>query len=155
MTTQAYEAMLSGHAAAGDEVRVKELIALTERSHTLVVKGFLQTARLDASAAQMQTMVQQGYYVPPFTVKQLVRLACEADRIEEIFETVLVRMDIPADAVSLLLEDCMKREDMVLASKVEMHVRQTSQELLPLSTYGSLPRCASAAGSGAGQSCVR
>merc|ERR1719336_45966 len=33
MTNQAYEALLSGHAAAGDEVRVSELLAELRRLH--------------------------------------------------------------------------------------------------------------------------
>lgn len=158
MTSQAYEALLSGHAAAGNEARVAELMAeirgarqrLTARSHALVLKGFLQSARLDAAVAQARTMLELGVYVPPFAVQRLARLAVEAGRSAELFATVLRQLELPAEAASLLLDDCVEREDAVLAVEVERHVRQTSQGVLPLNMYELLPRCADAAAASAG-----
>merc|ERR1719350_1022499 len=87
-TYQIYESLLGGHASAGHEGKVFELIAevhasnqrLTARAHALIIKGFLVKGLLDSALKCVQAMREQGFFVPPFAVALILKVACEAGR---------------------------------------------------------------------------
>lgn len=130
-TYQVYEALLGGHAAAGNETRVLEIIAelhgmqqkLTARGHALVIKGFLLQGLLDPALRQVRALLGQGFYVPPFAVTLLMRVAAEAGRAAELFEALRAEVRLTQEAVLSLLDDCVRRGDLELADSVESHVR--------------------------------
>lgn len=147
---QVYEALLGAHAAAGDVDRVAELISevrsigqkLTARGHALVVKGFLQLSLLDEAIAQAKAMRAQGFYVPPFALGQLFKVASKAGRCPEIFAQMQdADVVLPSEALEVLLEDSAKRGDGELAAKLEVLLRAAAEgKPLPQSSYGALLR---------------
>lgn len=146
LTTHACEALIAGHAAAGNEARVNSLLCqaaelhhrLTARCHALVVKGFLHNKMLDAAMAQAKAMLKQGYYVPSFAIMHLVKLGSEEERLEDLFGEVLKQVELPVEAVAFLFEDCAKRCDSSLALEVEKVARRDNSGVLPLSAYTAL-----------------
>jgi len=146
-TAQTYEVLLGGHASVGDERKVQELCAemhqarqkLTARGYSLTIKGFLKNGMVDSALHQIQDMHQQGFFVPSFAMAQLFRTACQHERGVEIFEATLKSesLQLPQDAIGVLLEDCCKRNDVSLALRVENIVRKSNNPL-PNSAYDSL-----------------
>jgi len=144
-TFQTYEVLLGGHASAGNDKRALEICAeinesnqrLTARGYSLTIKGFLKNAMVDSALRQIKAMHQQGFVVPPFAVAQLFRTACQNDRGVEIFEASCETLQIPQEAVIVLLEDCQKRNDLDLALRIEKLTR-ASDTALPVSAYDSL-----------------
>jgi pentatricopeptide repeat protein len=144
-----YEVLLGGHASAGDEKRVSELCTemsecrqkMTARGYSLTIKGFLKNGLVDAASQKIQEMHQRGFTVPSFAVAQLFRTAFQNDRGIEIFEATLkAGVQLQADAITVLLEDCCKRNDLALALRVEKVVRDNSnsENPLPNGAYDSL-----------------
>jgi len=144
---QVYEALLGGHAAAGDVGRVQALISellnmgqkLTARGHALIIKGFLQRNLLDAALKQAQAMRAQGFYVPPFAMGQLFKVASQAGCCPEVFTTMQeADVALPAEALESILEDCSKRGDAHLAAKAEDLLYKVSSGKLSQTSYGAL-----------------
>merc|ERR1740121_1231223 len=115
---QVYEALLGGHAAAGDVDRVQALIVdlhrmgqkLTARGHAFIIKGFLQKGMLEPALQQAKAMRGQGFYVPPFAMGQLFKVASQAGKCPEDFATMQASdVALPAEALEAILEDCSKR----------------------------------------------
>lgn len=142
---QIYEVLLGGHASAGNEQRVAELCAemqkghqkLTARGYSLTIKGFLKNGMVDASLSKIQEMKQQGFFVPSFAVAQLFRTACQHDRGPQVFEATCGKLQLPADAITVLLEDCHKRNDLNLAIRIEKDA-QAGKDPFPVSGYDTL-----------------
>lgn len=146
-TPQTYEVLLGGYASVGDEKRVQELCdeiraanqKLTARGYSLTIKGFLKNSMGDAALQHVVAMRQAGFYVPPFAVTQLFRVACDTGRTVEIFgrasangvfETSKANAALPAEAVAVLLDDCCKRNDLELASRVQALASEAGTPLL-------------------------
>lgn len=133
-SAQVYEALIGGYAAVGDDKQVAEIsshlwnsnMKLTPRGYSLTIKGFLKNDMVDASLKQILEMHRVGFTVPSFAVAQLVRVSCEVKRGTEIFEALRQQVPFPPDAVSFLLEDCLKRNDPLQAKEVEKIARQQS-----------------------------
>lgn len=144
---QTYEVLLGGHASVGDARRVAALFnemredrqKINARGYSLTIKGFLKNGMVDDALRQIQDMHQKGYFVPSFALAQLFRTACQNDRGVEIFEATLASesLQLPQDAVTVLLEDCCKRNDLALALRVENVVRE-KKSALSTSAYDSL-----------------
>jgi pentatricopeptide repeat protein len=145
---QTYEILLGGYASAGDEGKVSQLCTemhqtrqkvVTARGYSLTIKGFLKNGLVDAALRQIQDMHQRGLFVPSFAIAQLFRTACQQSRGVEVFEAVLASkfLQLPQDAVAVLLEDCAKRNDMELAMRVQKLVRESKNQL-STSAYDSL-----------------
>lgn len=144
-TFQVYEVLLGGHASAGNERRVTELCAeihkrqqkLTARGYSLTIKGFLKNDMVDAALCKIREMHQQGFFIPSFAVAQLFRTACQHDRGPEVFEATYGTLQLPQDAIIVLLEDCHKRDDLNLALRIEK-VAQAGKDPFPVSAYDAL-----------------
>lgn len=144
-TAPTYEALLGGYAAVGDAKKVSELCAemaagrqkMTARAYSLTIKGFLKNSMVDAAAAQIQAMQRHGYNVPCFAVTQLIRVACDGGRGEEVFEACATARQLSPDAVAAMLEHCHKTGDMRLGRRVELLARE-AQVALPISAYDAL-----------------
>jgi len=152
-TCHVYEVLLGGHATAGNTAKVNEILAsfsdrhmrVTARSHCLIIKGYLKNGMVDAVLEQMCLMKQRNFYVPSFAVIQLFRIACEAGRAAEVFVIAKDQAPLPAEAVVLLLEDCVKRSDLRFAQQVEQVARDSKVPLLR-SAYDSLLKLYAVAG---------
>lgn len=144
-TFQTYEVLLGGHASAGDEHKVKEILAefqkgrqkVTARGYSLTIKGFLKNGMVDAALQQMKDMHRHGFFVPSFAVAQLFRAAGQNNRVPEIYEATVENLELPQEALVVLLEDCQKRNDLSLALRAEKAAR-ASKTQLPVSAYDSL-----------------
>jgi len=146
-TPQTYEVLLGGYASVGDEKKVQKLCEevhtanqkLTARGYSLIIKGFLKNNMADAALQHVVAMRQAGFYVPPFAVTQLFRVACDAGRTSEIFEransdgvfaSAKANVSLPAEAVAVLLDDCCKRNDLDMASRIEVLASEAGTPLL-------------------------
>jgi pentatricopeptide repeat protein len=144
---QTYEVLLGGYAAVGDKCKVSKLCndmnhshqKLTARGYSLTIKGFLKNSMVDAALGQIQEMHRKGFFVPSFAIAQLFRTACQSDRGMEIFEATLCTetLEIPPDAIVVMLEDCCKRNDLALALRVEK-VTRGGKNPLHAGAYDSL-----------------
>jgi len=140
-TLQTYEVLLGGYATAGDEKRVKLVVAelatcryrLSPRGLCLMIKGFLKNGMADQVLEQFRAMSDLGFQVPPFAVTQLFRIACDAGRGEQIFEEVMDLAPMPSDAIAAILEDCCKRGNFRLAKRVEEVAREKGVALVTAS----------------------
>jgi len=143
-SSQTYEVLLGGYASAGDEANVWQLIKevhaarskLTPRGFALTIKGFLKNGMVDAAMHQLLEMQAAGFFVPSFAVTQLLRVACDAGRAGEIFARCS-ELGLPADAVVVLFEECIKRNDLKLALEVEQRARAASVQF-GVSAYDAL-----------------
>jgi len=148
-----YEVLLGGYASAGNSAKVSEILGtlseghtrLTARSYSLIIKGYLKNGMVDKVLEQMRLMKLRNFYVPSFAVIQLFRIACEAGRAAEVFEVAKDQAPLPAEAVVLLLEDCVKRSDLPFAQQVEKAARDSKVPLL-CSAYDSLLKLYTLAG---------
>jgi len=146
-TPQTYEILLGGFASVGDVPKVetlrKELVSagqkLTARGYSLIIKGFLKNGMADYSLQYVTEMRQANFYVPSFAVTQLFRVAGDAGRMEEIFDKAnnagifegpKANISLPAEAVTVLLDDCCKRNNLALAGRVDLLVKQLGVALL-------------------------
>jgi len=142
---QTYEVLLGGHASVGDDRRVSELCneilearqKLTARAYSLIIKGFLKNGMVDPALCKIQDMHKQGFFVPSFAVAQLFRTACQSGRAEEIFDAVTTTLEVGQDALIVLLDQCQKSNDVVLALRIEKHARD-NKSALPVGAYDSL-----------------
>jgi len=136
---QTYEVLLGGHASVGDETKVSQICAdmrearqkLTARGFSLTIKGFLKNGMVDAALVQIKDMHQKGFFVPSFALAQLYRTACQNARASEILDATLEceSLQLPQDAIIVLLEDCCKRNDLTLALRIEKIVQERCSPL--------------------------
>lgn len=138
-STGFYEALLGGFAVAGCKDKVDELVEeilarrqkVTVRGHSLMVKGFLRSGLIDDALEQIGEMVGQGFHVPSFAVAELFRAAREAGRSEEVLDRALGEVSLNSDAVTILLEDCMARQDQAFAERVKSLSQDAGLSLSP------------------------
>jgi len=90
-------------------------------------------------------MKQQGLYVPPCPITQLFRIACDTGRAVEVFDSFQDVGPLSNDAVQILLEECVKRNDSKFAAKLEQTARD-SNLTFTLSSYDSILRLLTDAG---------
>lgn len=147
-TIQTYEILMGGHATVGDKKKVENLIEelgrqkVSARAHSLIIKGYLKNSMTDDAFHQLQQMQASGFFIPSFAVAQLFRTAIQSGRAEEFFNKNLeadtkIRLQLPAEAVAVLLEDCSKRDDIDLAIRVE-EVASEAKTQLTVNAYDSL-----------------
>lgn len=150
--TAMFEALLSGFAAAGCKEKVFDLVAqmrakkqkVTVRGYSLIVKGFLRSGLIDEALAQMGEMRAQGFQLPSFAVVELFRAAREAGRCAEVLDEALKLVSLCGDAVTILLEDCLARQDRSLAERVKILSSEAGLPLSPSSLEALLRIYASA-----------
>lgn len=131
-TLATFEVLLGGYAAAGDKQKVEEVMARMRSSNlrcsvkalSLVIKGFLKNGMIDAVVEKVADMKGLGFEVPPFATTQLIRLACEAGRGEEIFAAVEDEFVWNSEAPALLLEACQKSKNIKFAKQLEQNLRE-------------------------------
>lgn len=139
--TAMYEALLNGFAAAGSKDKVVELVAqmrskkqkVTVRGFSLIIKGYLRSGLIDEALSQIDEMRAQGFHVPTFAVAELFRAAREAGRSAEILDKALKLTSLSSDAVTILLEDCLARNDRALAERVKSLATEGGLPLAPAS----------------------
>lgn len=161
-TPHMFEVLISSFAAAGDEVKVAEILAeattayptFVPRHHSQMVRGFLRRGRLPAAYEQLVEMKQEGISINPGVVQHFTRVACDGGCVDDVLAMVgfgdqqrpnkeSLLTELPAESVVLVLEDCLKRGKHELALQVEEFVRQTGVTLLPGAYDALLRSCAS------------
>lgn len=147
-TMQTYEILIGGHATVGDKKKVECIIdelgrqKISARAYSLAIKGYLKNSMTDDAFQQLQQMQAAGFFIPSFAVAQLFRTAIQSGRAEEFFSKNLdadkkISLQLPAEALTILLEDCFKRDDIALALKVEKLASETNTSLT-VNAYDSL-----------------
>lgn len=147
-----YEALLYGFASAGCKHKVTELVAqmrarkqkVTARGFSLIIKGFLRSGLIDEALVHLGEMHAQGFHVPSFAVTELFRAARDSGRSGEVFEKVVDQVKLSIDAVTILLEDCLARQDSTLADRVKALACETGLSLPPAALENVLRLYASA-----------
>jgi len=124
--TAMHESLLLGFAAAGCKEKVDEVIAqmrakglkVTARAFLLIIKGYLRNGLLDAALLHVDEMRMQGFHLPCLAVVEIFRAAQGAGRSEELLDKVLGMLKLSQDASTILLEDCLARQDRALAERI-------------------------------------
>jgi pentatricopeptide repeat protein len=148
LSCQVHEVLLGGYAAVGDEKKVAKVMEdmrksrqqMTARGYSLTIKGYLKNVMLDAALQQIKEMRKHGFFVPSFAVSQLFRAAVQTGRATDIFDlatTQLSGLVLPSEAVSVIIDDCLKRNEIELALRVEKFARDC-QTALTANAYDSL-----------------
>jgi len=146
---QTYEVLLGAHSAAGDEPRVRVLLAeassvglrITPRAYALTIKGFLKRNMADAALQQILDMQMAHLRVPTLAVVQLCRAACALGRSAEIFDVLCQYVQVPADAVALLLDDAFNRNDLQCGLHVEKRAREAKVQFVSRAYESLLKLC--------------
>lgn len=153
VTVHMNEVLLGGHASAGNEKKVAQLVAqmrerrqkVTVRGYALMVKGFLKNDMLDAAMAQIKEMRAHGLKVPPFAVSGLFRVARDSGRTAEVLQSVQQEVSMTMEALALVAEDCLKSQDLALAKSMEKIARDTKVQM-NFTTYEALLKLHASAG---------
>lgn len=127
-----FEVLIGGYASAGDKAKVEEVMSRVRESGlrpsvkalSLTIKGFLKNGMIDAVVEKIGEMDQAGFEVPSFATTQLIRLACDAGRPEEIFDASQEAVLSNMEALTLLLEYCQKSKSLAFARRLEKAMRQ-------------------------------
>jgi len=136
-TLQLHEVLLGGHAAAGNEQKVSHLLArldgrqqkVTGKGYSLMIRGFLQKGMLDAALKQIEEMHAQNENVPSFAVTEVIRVAKDCRRTEEVFHRVCEKVSPTTDAATIVLEECLTTQNITLAKTVEKQMRQKKVQM--------------------------
>jgi len=147
------EAFLCGYAWAGQESAALAVIEdmeaanwkISARGYSCVVRGFLKHGLTEAATKQILIMANYGYNVHPAAVIEVTRQSIamgQATHFVKRFQSVL---PLTSEAVAVLLEDCLRREDFACA--VSVHEAATDSHItLSVSAYDSLLKMYAAAG---------
>lgn len=156
-TLQTYEVLLGGYATAGDEAKAADIMAeakankieMSARGYCLMIKGFLKNSKIDATMKVFADMTMHGYRVPAFGALQLLRIAGEARRTEEFFDSIVEETRLCSDAIANVLEycvrcgshkkpDCVFRRQKFAFAKRVVQVARTQNIPLNTSAFDSL-----------------
>lgn len=127
-----FEVVLGGFASAGHPEKVaefealmrKDRLKLSPRGHSLIIKGFLKNGLVDEVFHRIIAMTKSGHVVPAFAVAQFLRVAAENGKAAAMYEQLLEEgISLGTEAVTVILEECVKSHDAKLARKVEQHAR--------------------------------
>lgn len=150
------EALLGGYAASGDERKVEEVMqdfgdknghSLTARGFSLTIKGYLRRGMTEAALHKVHAMRENGFTVPYSAVTQLLRARIEAGLTLETFDDLEAKaVEMPEDALGLVLSDCVRRNDVDLAYRIQQLA--TSKGPLPMVFCEPLLKLYSARGDG-------
>jgi len=144
---QIFEALLSGYASAGNEKQVSEIclelheghVELGARAYSMMIKGFLKNGLLDAALKCILDMRDAGFAVPSFAIVQLLHAACDVERGTEMFQVLHRAVPMPPASMALMLEDCLRRNDLLEAREIEKVAReQAGASPLLLGSYDAL-----------------
>eukprot|EP00441_Pelagodinium_beii_P030228 CAMPEP_0197709602 /NCGR_PEP_ID=MMETSP1338-20131121/128535_1 /TAXON_ID=43686 ORGANISM="Pelagodinium beii, Strain RCC1491" /NCGR_SAMPLE_ID=MMETSP1338 /ASSEMBLY_ACC=CAM_ASM_000754 /LENGTH=1057 /DNA_ID=CAMNT_0043293537 /DNA_START=54 /DNA_END=3227 /DNA_ORIENTATION=- len=151
-----YEAAIAGYAAAGYPEKVEEFnlamqkdnFRLSARGYSLIIKGFLKNGFVDEVLQYMVEMTQRSHAIPSFSVAQLLRVASETKRVQEVHKKLKERaIPMLPEAIAVLLEDCSRVPDGKFAHAIEQDARAANTELTA-SSYESLLKVYAASGDG-------
>lgn len=137
-TVQTYEVLLGGHAFIGNEKRVSQLfeelgkasMRVSIRGYSMAIKGFLKNGMIDAALRLIQDMQKLGFSVPPAALTHLSHASCLSGRSADVFDALAAMSQFSPEGVVHLLEDCCKRGDLVLALRIEKHIKGSKTPLL-------------------------
>jgi pentatricopeptide repeat protein len=124
---QINDIFLGGFAAAGQDKKVDDLMSkirsrgrVSARGYCLTIKGFLKNKMVDAALTQMRAMHRQGVIVPCFAVTKICRVKSEVDNSMPLIDDFEeYSMPVSSIAVTILMNDCQKHQDLKAAYRVE------------------------------------
>ena len=128
-----YEVVLGGFASAGHPDRVEEFehmmrkdrLKLSPRGHSLIIKGFLKNGLVDEVLKRIVSMTKSGHVVPAFAVAQFLRVAAESSKAAAMYQKLIEHgVALGTEAVTVILEDCVRNHDAKLAREVEKAARE-------------------------------
>ncbi|CAJ1360580.1 unnamed protein product [Effrenium voratum] len=128
-----YEVILGGFASAGHPEKVKDFEALmskdrlklSPRGHSLIIKGFLKNGLVGEVLPRIVAMTSLGHLVPAFAVAQFLRVAAEQGQAPQMYEKLLEnKVALGTEAVTVILEECVRLRDPKLARRVEQAARE-------------------------------
>ena len=128
-----YEVVLGGFASAGHPDRVEEFenlmrkdrLKLSPRGHSLIIKGFLKNGLVDEVLKRIVSMTKSGHVVPAFAVAQFLRVAAENSKAAVMYQKLIEHgVTLGTEAVTVILEDCVRNHDAKLAREVEKLARE-------------------------------
>jgi len=128
-----YEVVLGGFASAGHPDRVEEFehmmrkdrLKLSPRGHSLIIKGFLKNGLVDEVLKRIVSMTKSGHVVPAFAVAQFLRVAAEGSKAAAMYQKLIEHgVALGTEAVTVILEDCVRNHDAKLAREVEKAARE-------------------------------
>jgi len=127
--SRTHEILISGFASVNDEAKIQELEGKEQegvnhregRGYSMAIKGFLRSNNLDAAVQQMVTMQSRGLDVPPKAITELFKVACKLrpNEVQHLLDCLADRVQLPTECLALLLGDCLQREDLDLARRLE------------------------------------
>ena len=127
-----YEVILGGFASAGHPDKVEEFegmmrkdkLKLSPRGHSLIIKGFLKNGLVDEVLKRIVAMTKSGHMVPAFAVAQFLRVAAENGKAAHMYAKLLEdEVALGTEAVTVILEECVRSHDAKLARQVEAAAR--------------------------------
>merc|ERR1719277_771136 len=92
---------------------------------------------IEATIEKFNEMKKLGYQLPSFAVTQLLRVACDANRAEEVYDLVKGMALPSAESAAVLVESCQKRQDLEFAKGVVKEARE-AQVAFTFSIYDPL-----------------
>lgn len=137
LSLELYESLLGGYAAGGDDVKVREILALikknrwspTVRGCLLVIKGFVKCCMLDVALALMLEFRQHHFVLPASATAHLLRLACRRCRTMEVLNQVQDDISFSVECIVVLCEGALRCKDFALARRAESLARERNVPL--------------------------
>lgn len=132
------ESLLGLYAAAGATADVEALKAAlaargrrsSARGCALVIGGFLRQGLLDKALTEIHEAQKFGFQLPPSMTADLMRTALDAGRAGEVLKRAREgQVLLHADAIAVVLDDCLRRHDLHLCAEVERLVAEGKASL--------------------------
>jgi len=109
----------------------QEKFTLSPRGYSLIIKGFLKTGLVDKVLQYLVEMSVANHPVPGFAVGQFLRGCLENGRVPEMYQK-LKEHALPVmepEAISVVLEDCLRRHDNKMAHVVHKESKDAKVQL--------------------------
>eukprot|EP00419_Tripos_fusus_P061952 CAMPEP_0172930502 /NCGR_PEP_ID=MMETSP1075-20121228/219021_1 /TAXON_ID=2916 /ORGANISM="Ceratium fusus, Strain PA161109" /LENGTH=467 /DNA_ID=CAMNT_0013791811 /DNA_START=79 /DNA_END=1480 /DNA_ORIENTATION=+ len=143
---EALSLLLEDCAKRGNLELATSIEALAREAKQPLLCGAYDALLIDAVLKQLLAMNKQGIHIPPFAIVQYLRISTEANHTAEAFRALTdASVTLPPEALSLLLEDCVKRTNLELATSIEALAREIKQPLLS-GAYDALLKLHTSAG---------
>jgi pentatricopeptide repeat protein len=148
-----YEALMGGYAHDGNYDKVSELKAemynyghrLTVKGHSLIIKGLLKNSMVTLAYQEIQDMRKKGLSIPVYALAHLFRIAGNSNSASSLFSEAYInsemQLPLPSEVVGIVLEECVKQNDVVMALRIEKMARVAKTPLLFVAYDALLKLC--------------
>eukprot|EP00401_Gymnodinium_catenatum_P002884 CAMPEP_0117467080 /NCGR_PEP_ID=MMETSP0784-20121206/5471_1 /TAXON_ID=39447 /ORGANISM="" /LENGTH=946 /DNA_ID=CAMNT_0005261037 /DNA_START=34 /DNA_END=2871 /DNA_ORIENTATION=- len=98
---------------------------LSSCGHALAIRSLLQAGFVGAAMGRALLAAEEGCSIPAELVMELLKSACKAGLAREAFDRMNRVLTLTPDAITALLDDCLKRLDLDLAVRISDVARET------------------------------